>query len=301
MKHDAGPLRGWLFAAFTVLIWGAWPSFTRLAVLGTLAPEDLVALRFGIAACLLCPVLILKAEARHARAIGFGALLALFQGAPVAILAARGLEMAPAAHLGALSPGLMPAFVAVLSWLIWRDNLHWARFGGVLAILIGAGVIVVGSFATPITQTWRGDLLFIFAGLSGAIYTLLVRRSGLDAWTSAAYIALWSALAHLPFYGLLTHPGTRLWTISTSDLVVQAVYQGVLMGAVSLFTLSRAVLLLGPIRTAVALASLPIITALIGIPLLGEVPSTLEWVALLLITLGVVAASGVGNKRRAED
>jgi hypothetical protein len=49
---------GAMWALLTVVIWSAWPSYTRLSITTTLSAQDLVALRYAIGCLLFLPVLI---------------------------------------------------------------------------------------------------------------------------------------------------------------------------------------------------------------------------------------------------
>src|SRR5688500_3745698 len=50
-------MNGYLAAAVAVVIWAAYPVATRAAVIGSFSPQELVTLRFGIAALLFVPYL----------------------------------------------------------------------------------------------------------------------------------------------------------------------------------------------------------------------------------------------------
>ncbi|MFX8696495.1 EamA family transporter, partial [Acinetobacter baumannii] len=68
-------------------------------------------------------------------------------------------------------------------------------------------------------------------------------------------------------------PGRRLLQAPLGDLMVQGVFQGVLIGAVSIFIYTRAVALLGPATVALITATVPGLTTLAAMALLGETPT----------------------------
>jgi drug/metabolite transporter (DMT)-like permease len=88
---------------------------TRLAVTTNLDAWDIPALRFGVAGLLLSPILLRRGLARDR--LGWLGLAGIIvgQGAPCVLIAALGLRFARAADLGALSPGCMPVFVALIA------------------------------------------------------------------------------------------------------------------------------------------------------------------------------------------
>ena len=108
-------LKGAVFGLAAVSIWAGWSAMTRLAVTTNLDAWDIPALRFALAGLLLWPILIRRGLA-HDRLGWFGlAGIIAGQGAPYVVVAALGLQFAPAADLGALSPGCMPLFVALIA------------------------------------------------------------------------------------------------------------------------------------------------------------------------------------------
>jgi drug/metabolite transporter (DMT)-like permease len=76
-------------------IWASWSALTRLAVTTSLDAWDIAALRFGVAGCLLSPVLVQRGLARDR--LGWCGLAVLIAelGAPYALVAAGGLRFAP--------------------------------------------------------------------------------------------------------------------------------------------------------------------------------------------------------------
>jgi len=81
------------------------------------------------------------------------------------------------------------------------------------------------------------------------------------------------------------------------ELTFQALYQGLLMGAVSLFSLSRAIVILGATRAAACISLVPVLGTTIGAFALGEWPSLTEWLAVGAISLGVLLATGLVHPR----
>jgi drug/metabolite transporter (DMT)-like permease len=74
--------------------------------------------------------------------------------------------------------------------------------------------------------------------------------------------------------------------------VGQAFYQGVVTATVSLALFGRSIMLLGASKAAAFVALVPVIAALMAIPALGEWPTSIDWLAIGMITAGVYLASG---------
>src|SRR5580692_6405333 len=110
-------LRGALYGLAAVSIWSGWIVVARLGLRTSLTPWDIAALRFGVAGLLLLPYVLRNGVALER--LGWTGLTAIIVGggAPV-LLANAGLMFAPAAHAGALFPGVMPLMVAILAAII---------------------------------------------------------------------------------------------------------------------------------------------------------------------------------------
>ncbi len=281
---------GVVWALLAVLIWSGWFVLTRLSLVENLSTYDIAALRFGTAGLLLLPVVL-----RQGLGLGLvppltlGALVA-GAGAPYAIVVTAGLFFAPASHGSALTPGVMPLWVGLMTTLLLGEVISTRRrlglgmiLGGVIAIA-GTGVLVSEG------QQWIGHLLFLTAALMWASYTVALRQSGLSALHGTAIVAVWSMVLYLPIYVLFLEPA--LLSASPSSMLFAVLYQGVLSSVVSLIAYTRAVAILGASRAA-AFASLnPVLGLLIAIPVLGESPSAADLLGILLVSAGVYFATG---------
>lgn len=283
---------GFGFAA--VAIWASWSAVTRLAVTTNLDAWDIAALRFGVAGLVLFPYLLKRGLALDRLGWSGLAILVAGGGVPYVFAAAAGLQFAPAHDQGALNPGFMPLFVALLAGLFLRESHDAVQKLGLLAIAIGA-IVIVWLHARDGGTGWSGSrtfghALFLLASFLWACFTIVMRRARLDAMHAAALVATGSLTLYLPVY-LLLH-GTRLLEIPLDDLAIQAGFQGILVTIVSLLLYGRSVEILGASGGAAFGALVPALTALIAIPLLGEWPSRPDWLGIGLISAGVYLASG---------
>jgi drug/metabolite transporter (DMT)-like permease len=263
-----------------------------------LTAQDLVLLRYGIGGFILLPVLVRQAARMPRSGWREGVALAAFQGAPLALLTTAGVRFAPASHMSALSPGLLPLFAAFIGFMFFRERLSALRVAGLTFIGLGALAMAGVSLSTLSSGYWRGDIMFACAGLMGAIYAVRMRRSGLSALQGAALISVYSLLFYVPLYLWLWVGSTRLTQAPLDEVMFQALYQGVLMGVVTMFSLSRAIVLLGASRGAAFLSLIPVLGTVIGAVILHEIPPTLEIVAVIAISLGALLATGALDRAR---
>ena len=282
--------RGAIYGLAAVCIWGAFIVVSRLGVRTSLTPWDVAAIRFSVAGVLLAPYLAKKGLA-HDR-LGWTGVIAIIAGcgAPMVLLVNAGLLFAPAAHGGALFPGVMPLMVAILASVILNEPFNVRKRIGFVLIVLGAMGIVWGSGGTIGTTQNIGHALFLLAGLAWAGYTVAMRRARLDGLHAAAIAAVGSLVLYLPLYAYVA--GFSVFEAPLFDIGLQAVVQGLLTAIVALLLYGRMVSLLGATGGAAFVALTPVMTGLMAIPVLGEWPAAIDWSAIVLISGGVYVVSG---------
>jgi len=295
MQHTASArspaeyVRGALCGLAAVSIWAGNIVVGGLGLRSSLTPWDIAAIRFGIAGLVLMPYLIQRGVALDR--LGWSGLAALvLGGAPTVLLANAGLLFAPAAHAGALFPGVMPLMVVALAVPVLNERFTLPRRIGVAVIATGVVAIVWGSDGTLGTPQNIGHVLFLTSALAFAFYTVAMRRARLDGLHAAAISAVGSMLLYVPPYAVLA--GASLFDASAGAIALQALVQGYLTAVISYLAYGLAINILGASSGAAFAASCPAITALLAIPILGEWPSAVDWVAITLISVGVYIASG---------
>ena len=289
-------MSGYAAAAVAVLIWASYPVATRAGVTGSFAPHDLMLLRFGIGALLFLPWLMLRFRAIRCDAWLRGIPLTLFQGAGMAALVICGLQFAPANHAAALGPGVSPAWVALLGFLVYSRRSSARIIVGASLCAVGVLMLAWWSASELSTRVLAGDAMFLAASALGALYVLQLRTWGIGAIQGAAIVSLYSALVVVPWH--LWSASDSLWLLAPRELLWQVLWQGIMIGCVALVALNHAIERLGSARSSALVALVPALTVVLGFLFLGEVPSRAELAAILAISAGVsIAASRQPNTR----
>jgi drug/metabolite transporter (DMT)-like permease len=277
-----------------VACWVAWVISTRFAVTTHLRPIDVAFLRYLVATALLSPVLW-----RHGlglRQIGARRTLLLVAGAglPFVLVSSTAMRFAPASDAGAVMIATMPVFVAVFSALLGRERFDVVRVAGFAAVVAGVLGVAAHGLLDPASGVWRGHLLLLAGAALFALYTVTFRGTGISPWHAAALVNFYSLLMLAPVYFLAF--GSRLASVPVHEIVTHAFMQGVIAAIVSLFLFGEAVRRLGASRAAVLGSLTPVIATLLAMPLLGEFPSRLTWLAIVVVSLGVVLAGGAFSR-----
>ena len=192
--------RGAFYGLAAVCIWAGFIVVSRLGVRTSLTPWDVAAIRFTVAGTLLLPCAMRKGLALNRLGWLGVAAIVIGCGAPMVLLVNAGLLFAPAAHAGALFPGVMPLMVALFAAAILKETFGRQKSLGLALIVVGAVGIVWGTGGTIGTVQNVGHLLFLAAGLAWAGYTVAMRRARLDGLHAAAIAAIASLVLYLPAY-----------------------------------------------------------------------------------------------------
>ena len=287
---------GILCGLAVALIWSSWSVATRFAVTTTLGPHDVTFLRFGVSALLLWPILI--RNGLGIEKIGIVRLLVMVLGAgvPFMMLGSVGMQFAPASHVATLMIGTMPIWVAVLSGLFFGERFARQQLVGMMVVV--TGVLCIGGYALLANRgagEWRGDLLFLLAGLCFASFTIAQRRAGVSPWHATALVNVCSGVMFAPIYFNWLKP--NIFSAPPAAVAFQVVAQGIAVAILGMYFYTEAVRRLGGPRAAIFGALAPGFAVLIGILFLQEVPAWLTLVGIALV-MGGVALVVMGGRRK---
>jgi len=278
---------GLLVSIALVILWGSWPSLTRLGS-QQLDWRILVMLRFGVPALLLLPVIFRIGLVPRGVPVSVLAVMVLTAGCGFFVLSTWALRLAPVAEIGPMLPGVPPLFVAL--WTIFYEKRRFSAAQVAGFVLIGLGVLAI--VGTPILARGSvnlGHFLALGASLSWAIYIIAYGRSRMSPVDATAAVSFWSSLLLAPFCvpHLVAGLEAGLWR----EIALQALLQGVAIGLVAILLFGASVRLLGATKSAAFGAMTPVISTALAIPVLGEWPSSSALVAIVAITVGVICTN----------
>lgn len=272
-------------------VWTGWIVITRFGVTNTLSPYDLTALRFGIAGTIALPWVI-KNRTWTGLTPGRTAVLALCSGIIYALVSYFGFSFAPAAHGGVFMNGALPAFTVIVAWFWARDRIFRSQALGLIAIGAGAALVGSGSLLKGGSdQAWIGDLFFLSATVLLAIYMVATKVWKITAGQMLFAVTVINGALYVPIWFLFID--SNISTAPLNEVLLQAVYQGLMPSFVGMYFMLLAVRHLGANRAAVFVSMVPVLAAVLAIPTLGEIPSALAWSGMGLVTVGALFALGL--------
>lgn len=301
--HGQPPTRRarWIGAACALAVLAIWTSFilvARLSARHTLTAFDIAFLRFAFSGLVVLPIALWRWRALREglggdRALARGAALAAVAGLGYCGLAYSGFFFAPAAHAAVLLPGSLPMWTALFALLLLGERLtSWRVLG--LALIVGGDLLVGGSSlrsAFEGGQAWKGDVLFLCASMSWALYGVLCRRWRVGAADATIAIALGCLVSAVPLYAAGVMAGlvpSGLAQAPWREIVFQAVYQGGFAMLIAGFAFTQVVTTFGPVRTTMMTALVPSLAALAAVPLLGEPLGAAALGGLVCVTTGLL-------------
>lgn len=141
------------------------------------------------------------------------------------------------------------------------------------------------SLAVANARALLGDGSLLLASVCWSAYGLLVRRLRLRPAHAASMVAVLSMCVAVPIYLLI--PEKAIFLASPEELLLQGIFQGLLIGVVSIVVYTRAVAALGAVEAALFTAAVPCVTTISAVFLLAEIPSPGAILGVVVVTLGM--------------
>jgi len=278
---------GYAAIVVTVAIWAGFALSIRAIGASPLAAADVALIRFGVPALLLLPFLPSRLNAIRRLRFGDALMVVAGAGLPFFFLASAGGRETSATHVGALIAGTTPLSVALLALVIDRQPISAARWRAIAVILVGVAALVLPQAGAAAGSLVEGAALLLMASLLWAVYTLGLRRTGLDAIACTLLLCVPSVLMLAPLM-LSGAVDTQLGRFTLAQAMPFLVVQGLGSGVIASLTYTAAIRRLGSSRSAMAGSLAPALAALLAVPLLGESLTAASVAGVCAITLGVV-------------
>jgi drug/metabolite transporter (DMT)-like permease len=274
---------GVLCGAGASFCWALGFVAARHGVLAGVSPLVLAMHRFVWPGLALIPMLVSEGIG-DLGGMGWkrGIAITAFGGLPLALWSYFGYVYVPLGHGAIIQPSCASVGGMVLAHLVLKEALPARRVFGALVIVIGLAVIGAEALGTMGRQGLIGDLLFVAAGCSFAVFGMMLRLWHIPPMRAVAVTSALSLMG-LP---LLLLSYDNFVAMGLRENLLQAVVQGLFAGAGAIYLFTRAVILLGVGRAALYPSLVPPFTLLIGAIAVGEIPSVTQLVGLALVLVG---------------
>lgn len=283
----------YLLLSLTSLFWSGNVVIGRF-VAGHIPPITISVIRWGGAFVILLPF-----AARHLardwplirRHAGLLTLLALTGFSAYNTMAYYGLHFTTAIN-GLLLQSVSPLFVALWSFILFRDRLSLRQATGIGVSLAGVVVIVCqGSFQILLATAFnQGDLWFVVALLIYAFYVAILRlRPPIHPLSFLAVGMGAGTIFLLPAMALEIAAGQTMVLNYTNALLL--LYLCIFPSILGYLCLNRGIELVGANRAAPFIHLVPVFGSVLAIALLGERLQFFHAVGYLLVLAGITLAT----------
>ena len=248
------------------LLWGAAYLFMRAAV-PAFGPAPMIALRFGLAALLLLPIMlwrggwpVLRAHPRELLIVGVP-----YTAVPFMLLAYGSLHLT--AGLVAVLNATAPLFAALFAHYFLKDRLGFWRATGLVIGFAGVGVLMAGSLSFKSADAWLAVAAVMGTSMSwgfGAQYTRK-HLAGADALVITVGSLSVASLFLAPFAWATwpaQNPGPRAWA--------EVAFLGVASSGLGYLMYFRLLRRIGPVRAMSVTFLNPVVALISGALYLGE-------------------------------
>jgi len=222
---------------------------------------------------------------------GLLTLLALTGFSAYNTMAYYGLHFTTAIN-GLLLQSVAPLFVAVWSFVLFRDRLSLRQAAGILLSLAGVIVIVCrGSLDVLLAIAFnRGDLWFVLGILVYAFYAAMLRvRPPIHPLSFLAVGMGGGAVLLFPALALEIAAGQSM--VFDAVTALSLIYVCIFPSLLGYLFLNRGIELIGANRAAPFIHLVPVFGSVLAIALLGEQFQLFHAVGYLLVLAGITLAT----------
>ena len=285
-RRLAGALSGLIAAS----IWGGMYVVSKV-VLDVIPPFTLIISRLVLGSLALWLILVLRGgthvtsrqfwQVFGVGMIGYGVSLGL---------QFVGTKLSTAAN-GSLVTSATPAFVLVFAWLILRERITRNRLAALAISTLGVLAVIDPRSARLEPQLFAGNLSLLGAGLTWALYSVLIRLV-----TRRLDVATVSLIAFLGGLPIAVPAGA--WELSTSGMghitvgiIAGVLFLGIIATALAMVLWNNSFAMLDANIASLTFFAQPVVGTLLGWLFLHESITPLFLVGGCLIGLGLVVAS----------
>ena len=285
-------IKPYLAGLAVVCIWSGWITVSRYGVHSSLQPADITLLRYWTALLVVAP-LALRYPWQRFRLPQY-LVIGLGVGFPYTLLSFYGLKVLQAAHAGVLVNGMLPVLGGVAAWLLFRQQIAGRQYAAI-ALIFFSNILMLGGSVFSVDQS-VGIVLLLTAAVCYTLHMTGIRLWSMSWQDVVVIVPVVNTVLFTPLWFLLPSHLTRS---SLEDIVVQSIYQGIIVNVIALICVAYAIRHLGTITVALFMSFVPVTTALLAWAVLGEALNRGEIVGIAGCSAGLLLyALGAKSNRQ---
>jgi drug/metabolite transporter (DMT)-like permease len=293
MNMNKATIAASFYAAISISFWGISFVSTK-AVVDTIEPYTLLALRFAIGALFLLAVLVIKRypltlPLRYIPHVIVLSVLGVFIHQVIQATALLSIDASAAGWMISFSP----VFTVILSMLFLHEKMTWLRSAGMLIAIIGVLMVTSArSGHSPGFEVNFGYILMVLSTLNWAVYSVLLKRLRvpLPSLIVTFYMSLLGCLLSIPF--LLRSKGWENMTFLTNTEWAHILFLGIFVSGVGYWYWAKALEVMEASRVSMFLYLEPLVTFIAAVLLLHEKILFISILGGIIIILGVIMVNG---------
>ncbi len=269
--------------------------------LGMMEVLQLLGIRFGLAAIVfevlrLTKVVKIKLSGRMLKDI---LLVAIFQPVLYFIFEIYGVRNSETGEAG-LMIGMIPVFVALVSWIFLKERLNQKQIGFMILSLAGVtliGIVQLNSSAGATKPI--GYLLLAGAVISAAFYNLLSRKSSYKP-VEITYIMMMTGAVVFNILGLgdsIVRGYDYFLPLLNPAVMISMIYLGVLSSIIAFFCVNFTLSRIPAVQGSLFANLVTVISIVAGVAFLGESFTIFKAVGSVLIVAGVAGTNYFQTKK----
>ena len=276
-----------LFAGLAVvMIWSGWIIISKWGVSHALTVWDVTGIRFATAGSLVFIYALLTKTSLKVLFTCPVIFCSLCCGTFYVCAGLIGLLISDAANTGVIINGTLPIMCAVILFAWQRVRLNNAQYIGVLLILVANTLLFTSAGGASLSAL----LWLLLAAFFIAFYSVSMKIWNIDIKTILIAVPLINALFFTPIWYFLP---SHITVAPFNEILLQGVYQGVVVSILALFCMSYSINKLGAVSASTIMALVPIVSVLLAIQFLGQTLSTQMAVSIIICSLGIACYSGL--------
>ena len=277
---------GLLAGLVVVMIWSGWIIISKWGLSHSLTVWDVTGVRFLTAAAIVVLyALFSKTSLKSIFTLPI-IICSLCCGALYVCASLIGLLISDAANTGVIINGTMPIMCALILYLWEKQRLGRTQYLGIALILVANSLLFTSSGGASLSAL----LWLLLAAFFIAFYSVSMKIWQIHIKTIMLAVPIINALFFTPIWFFLP---SHLSIAPISEIVLQGVYQGIIVSVLALFCMSYCISKLGAVSASAIMALVPVVSVLLAIWFLDQILTFQMAIAIVVCSVGLACYSSL--------